>query len=239
MPEAGEPDMKMDQKSYLERERDYWEARTEFEWLSEREIRVILDIIPPMRGDILELCSGSGMFTKYIPERFRSYTCLDLSQSMLDGLHQMLPNITPVLGNAENLYFPPSSFDMVLVFAGLHHIPNEDLAIQNAYTVLRPGGAFVAFEPNDSCWYRRPMLKMKSLLDLYTADERFLKPNEMISKMKMAGFVDITTKYRTPEYNPAHLRTFINKFLSGMMQIASSLSDAPNWQSFFVITGKK
>ena len=223
----------------LEREREYWEAVTEFEWLSEDGIRSVLGLFPPIHGDVLELCSGSGMFTRRIPEEYLSYTCLDLSQSLLDRLHTDLPNITPTQGNAENPEFPPASFDMVLVFAGLHHIPDEAKAIKRAQELLRPGGVFAAFEPNADCWYRKPMLRMKQLLNLYTEDERFLKPDDIHQQMKTAGYKEIELKYLTPVYNPAHLRTGFNKILSSMMMIASKLNNAPRWQSFFIILGYK
>jgi len=238
-PDEGDPAMNPGQKAHLKRERDYWEALTEFEWLSESGIESVLKLLPPIRGDVLELCSGSGMFTIRVPKHFKSYTCLDLSQSLLDSLHQVCQDIIPVQGNAEDPEFPPSSFDMVLVFAGLHHIPDENAAIENAYALLRPGGLLVAFEPNADCWYRKPMLKLKDLLNLYTDDERFLKPGDISQKMKSTGFENIEIKYRTPEYNPKHLRTFLNKTLSGLMRIASKLNEAPNWQSFFVIVGTK
>jgi ubiquinone/menaquinone biosynthesis C-methylase UbiE len=226
-------------QTVLEREQDYWEAQTEFEWLSESGIRSILDIIPPVQGDVLEFCSGSGMFTRRITPTYDSYTCLDLSQAMLVYLYQRVPQIMPVVCNVEDPGFKRSSFDMVLVFAGLHHVPNENLAVQKAYDLLRPGGVFIAFEPNASCWYRKPMLKIKNLLKLYTQDERFLHPDDLHKKMELAGFVEIETRYRTPEYNPTHLDTLLNKFLSGWMHFFSSLNPVPTWQSFFVMSGKK
>ena len=226
-------------QSYIRRERKYWEAQDEFEWLSVAGIAAVLDLVPPIRGDVLELCSGSGMFTRRIPGEFDRYVCLDLSQSLLEGLQHTRPDIIPLVGNAENRYFPPSSFDQVLVFAGLHHIPNEERTIKTAFTLLRPGGIFVAFEPNANCWYRKPMLRFKNLLGLYTEDERFLNPEDIYQMMISSGFGKVDIKYCTPEFNPAHLRTRLNKGLSGLMRFASKLSKAPNWQSFFVICGQK
>jgi ubiquinone/menaquinone biosynthesis C-methylase UbiE len=157
----------------------------------------------------------------------------------LDSLHKELPKITPVQGNAEDPDFPPDSFDRVLVFAGLHHLPDEVRAIRNAYTLLRPGGIFMAFEPNLNCWYRKPMLNLKNLLKLYTEDERFLSPLDVHQAMETTGFDNIQTKFETPEYNPAHLNSALNKLLWKLMHVTSTLSAGPAWQSFFVIIGKK
>jgi ubiquinone/menaquinone biosynthesis C-methylase UbiE len=227
------------QAEHLAREREYWSACDEFEWLSEQGIQSVLNLLPPIQGDILELCSGSGMFTKRVPKQFTSYTCLDLSKSLLENLHKQLPEIIPVLGNAENPDFPSASFDMVLVFAGLHHIPDEAKVMRSAYKLLRPNGVFAAFEPNADCWYRKPMLRMKRLLKLYTEDERFLHPADIYQEMEKAQYKKIELKYLTPGYNPTHLRTTINHMLANLMRVASKLNNDPAWQSFFIIKGYK
>jgi len=43
---------------------------------------------------VLELCSGSGMFTKYVKKEYNSYTCLDLSNTLLDKLNDFIPHIS-------------------------------------------------------------------------------------------------------------------------------------------------
>jgi len=231
--------MKPYSRKILDRERAYWESHTEFEWLSERGIQAVLDVIPPVRGDVLGLCSGSGMFPKRIPVEHNRYFSLDLSQSMLKKQYEMIPKIYPVVGNAMHPSFLSSSIDMVLVFAGLHHLPNVKIAIQNSYRILRPGGQFIAFEPNADCWYRKPMLWLKKYLNLYTEDERFLFPEAVKDDMKDVGFRENKIQYLTPEYNPDHLNTSFNKVLSIFVKIAAQINQGPNWQSFFVIVGKK
>jgi hypothetical protein len=64
-------------------------------------------------------------------------------------------------------------------------------------------------------------------------------PGDTLRKMSEAGFRDIEIKYSTPEYNPDHLKTKLNRLLSKMMQFAAAIHDGPRWQSFFVIYGKK
>ena len=83
------------------------------------------------------------------------------------------------------------------------------------------------------------MLKMKNMLNLYTEDERFLSPEGISQAMETAGFENIQTKFVTPEYNPAHLSSALNKLLWKLMHMASSLGDGPYWQSFFVMIAKK
>lgn len=226
-------------KNQFDRERSYWDSKTGFEWVSESGIEAVLEEIPLVHGDVLELCSGSGMFSKRLPNRYDLYASLDLSQSMLMKLRKDILGVDPVVGDAEILPISSFSFDHVLVFAGLHHLQNEGKAKGNAYRVLRPGGVFFAFEPNAACWYRKPMLWFKGILNLYTEDERFLFPEAVKEYMEDAGFVDIEIKYLTPEYNPNHLGTALGRLLSVLMKMAASISQGSSWQSFFIITGKK
>ena len=231
--------MKITSKDILNREKEYWDSHDEFIWLSERGIKSVLEFLPLIHGDVLELCSGSGMFTIFIPTQYCQYISLDLSQRMLENQLQGSPGIRPVVGNAMNPPCLSSSFDFVLIFAGLHHLPNESKAIQNTYRMLRSGGQFVAFEPNSKCWYRKPMMWLKGILNLYTEDEGFLSPEVIQNKLTKAGFSEIEIKYLTPEYNPAHLKNFLNKVLSIFVKLAAKVHNGPYWQTFFIIIGKK
>jgi len=121
----------IDYQRVVEREEYYWGSLAEFDWIEEASIKDILLFLSPLYGDVLELCAGSGTFTRHIPASFRSYTCLDISQPMLDTLQKKLPHLRTVRGNAENPDFPEASFDAILVFGGLHHLPNMELTITN------------------------------------------------------------------------------------------------------------
>jgi ubiquinone/menaquinone biosynthesis C-methylase UbiE len=223
----------------LLREKRYWEAKTTFEWLSERGIRTVLERIPEINGDVLEMCSGSGMFTRHVPKRYNSYTCMDLSQTLLDELALRIPDVQIVQGNAEEPEFEENTFDLILIFAGLHHLPNLERAIVASERMLKPGGSFIAFEPNAKCWYRKPMLPLKKLLKLYTDDERFLEPQQVHQTMDECGFRKTRIDYVTPEYNPEHLASSLNRLLAKFIYIAAKMSPGVRWQTFFVIQGIK
>ncbi len=50
----------------IKREKEYWEKQDEFEWLSVKNVRSIVERIGAPEGRVLELCIGSGMFTRQI-----------------------------------------------------------------------------------------------------------------------------------------------------------------------------
>lgn len=223
----------------VQREREYWEAHGEYKWMDDESIARVVKLVPHLKGSVLELCSGSGMFTRELPRTYDSYTCLDLSENLLKGLKKILPHIQTVQGDAQNPDFPDESFDTILIFAGLHHLPDLDTTLKNVYRLLKPGGVFFCYEPNNDCWYRRPMLWMRDILKLYTEDERFLSPKDVSEIMRRSGLVDLKLEFITPGYDENHLKLPLQKILGKTVQTTSSFSKHPSFQTFFTLTGKK
>jgi ubiquinone/menaquinone biosynthesis C-methylase UbiE len=234
MPTANTPIAEHDEA--LAREREYWTAHDEFDWMTDRSQDETVAALPPVRGDVLELCIGSGLLSDRIPRTFRTYTGLDISQPLLDTARAKIPDATLVQGDAEQPPFPDASFDAVLVFAGLHHLPDWRRSVANAYRVLRPGGVFVCFEPNKLAWYRAPMWLLRERIGIYTDDEVFLDPREVGAAMRASGFADLATRYTTPRLRPSFL-TAPNRALARCMYAAAALGAAERTQSFFMLTG--
>jgi SAM-dependent methyltransferase len=223
----------------VEREKQYWNNIGEFDWLTPQSIRLILSGCLPIDGDVLELCSGTGMFTRSMPRTFRSYTCLDISAARLTRLGRALPDLTLVQGDAHKLAFADCSFDRVCVFAGLHHLPNYQMAINESYRVLRPHGHFVCFEPNARCWYRRVANPVRRMTGLFTEDEVFLDPSELAENFSSAGFIRVESEYTTPRYDEDFLGNLLNRLLARLVYAAAQISLHHNSQAFVFMTARK
>lgn len=222
----------------VEREKQYWEEHDEFDWMSDASKSRTVRLLPALTGDVLELCVGSGLLTEYIPRRYRSYTGLDISQPLLETLKRKVPHVQALQGNAEDLPFEPESFDAVLVFAGLHHLPHFERSIVDSYRVLRPGGTFVCLEPNKKAWYRVPMFLLRDFIGIYSEDETVLDPTYVATTMQGAGFRDVETTFLTPRLKPSFLSPR-NRVLARIMYAAAALGNAQYTQSFFLISGRK
>lgn len=111
-------------------------------------------------GDWLDLGCGSGaILTHWIQSGFRgSYTGLDFSQALLTEARMNLairpahPELEVFYGHADLLapdwhnVIKGRTFDGVLAFASLHHLPgsnNRLKLIQQIHQSLRPGGTFI------------------------------------------------------------------------------------------------
>jgi len=161
-----------------------------------------------------------------------------ISQPLLDTLHRRMSELTLLQGDAEELSFEDGSFDAVLVFAGLHHLPHYARSLHHAYRVLRPGGTFVCFEPNKRAWYRAPMWAVRDLIGIYTEDEVFLDPGEVEAVLRREGFTDVVTRFTTPRLKPSFLSP-TNRVLAHAMYAGASIGRAARTQSFFLTTARK
>jgi ubiquinone/menaquinone biosynthesis C-methylase UbiE len=98
---------------------------------------------------VLELGCGTGEYTERIARTGAFLVALDLVPDLLRvAASRALPTTTQlVLGDAESLPFPDSSFDAVVGNAVLHHL-RLDSALDEIRRVLRPGGRCAFTEPN-------------------------------------------------------------------------------------------
>lgn len=227
----------------LRRERAYWEAYQDLDWVADASKRDAVAQIPRLDGDILELCVGAGTFTQAVPSGYSTYTGVDLSRSLLHALRRRL-EVGAVHADAQELPFREEAYDAVLVFSGLHHLPQVPRAIAEAYRVLRPGGCFFCFEPNDRAWYRAPMRflrhrrRVRQFIGIYSDDETYLDPSATAQILAAHSFRDIRVSYLTPRFRPGYLGA-ANRVFAQAIYAAAALGSAAGTQSYFGLSARK
>ncbi len=112
---------------------------------------------PPRRSGwtSLDVAGGTGDIAFRIVEashRQAHVTVLDINGSML-GVGQeraakrgLSANLDFVEANAEELPFADASFDAYTVAFGIRNVPRIEVALAEAYRVLKPGGRFLCLE---------------------------------------------------------------------------------------------
>ncbi len=102
----------------------------------------------PAGTRVVDLGCGSGVFTGVLQQR--GYRCVgvDLSPKLIALAQANFPGIDFHVGDIEHLPFADASFDGVLLSGVVHHLPEPSRCAEEVFRILRPGGKFVAFDPN-------------------------------------------------------------------------------------------
>ena len=107
---------------------------------------------------VLDVAGGTGDIAFRIVEasgRLAHATVLDINGSMLAvGAERaekkgLTPNLTFVEANAEELPFEDRSFDAYTIAFGIRNVPRIDVALSEAYRVLKRGGRLLVLEFSD------------------------------------------------------------------------------------------
>ena len=110
-------------------------------------------LLPLDGARILELGCGAGMLTRRIAQagqrrNLAAYE-VDKAQHRKNLQSAAVANIEFKYGGAESIPEPDASFDIVLMFKSLHHVPVAAMpqALREIHRVLKPGGWLYVSEP--------------------------------------------------------------------------------------------
>ena len=120
---------------------------------------IMINALNPPRSDapfaLLDVAGGTGDISfraaKEAGYGFHATVC-DINSDMLAvGRERAAKNhledrVDFVEGNAEALTFPDRAFDAYTIAFGIRNVPRIDLALKEAYRVLKPGGRFLCLE---------------------------------------------------------------------------------------------
>jgi demethylmenaquinone methyltransferase/2-methoxy-6-polyprenyl-1,4-benzoquinol methylase len=120
---------------------------------------VMINALNPPRNDapfaLLDVAGGTGDIAfraaKASGAGFRATVC-DINPDMLAvgreraAARHLDDQVSFVEGNAETLAFPNGAFDAYTIAFGIRNVPRIDLALAEAFRVLKPGGRFLCLE---------------------------------------------------------------------------------------------
>lgn len=140
---------------------------------------------------VVDLGCGSGVFTDALQRRGYRCTGVDLSPKLIAIAQGKYKDIDFMTGDIEALPFADGSFDGVLLSGVVHHLPELSRCAAEVYRILRPGGAFVAFDPNRMnpfmYLYRDRSSPFYSSVGV-TENERPVLAGEIATVFEKAGF---------------------------------------------------
>jgi demethylmenaquinone methyltransferase/2-methoxy-6-polyprenyl-1,4-benzoquinol methylase len=176
-----------------------------------RTARTFSHILSRPDAQILDLCCGTGDMTsalrrragKAAPKIFGA----DFSHAMLERAAQKSSG-TPlrwIEADALRLPFPDASFDLVTAAFGFRNLADYDAGLREIARVLRPGGEAGILDFSEPgglmgkiyrVYFKHVLPKIGTLISgvrgpyayLPASVERFPEPDEMLQRMKQAGF---------------------------------------------------
>jgi SAM-dependent methyltransferase len=94
------------------------------------------------RSRVLDVACGPGYVSEAAAARGAEPVGLDVAEAMVEQARLRCPNLSFVVGDAQQLPFPDASFDSVTMNFGILHLAEPERAIAEARRVLAPGGRF-------------------------------------------------------------------------------------------------
>ncbi len=184
-----------------------------------RTARRFRHILQRSEARVLDLCCGTGDMAFALYRRAAKtkpeITGADFSAAMLERARSKGKN-TPIVwleADALNLPFPEAHFDLVTTAFGFRNLADYDAGLREVLRVLRPGGEIGILDFSEprgivgalyKVYFRHVLPKIGSLISgvkgpysyLPASVERFPEPDELIERMRRAGFRDVSwTRY--------------------------------------------
>ncbi len=122
-------------------DREYGGATKYQDWLSQLRAAI------PAGGAVLDLGCGSGLpVALNLSGAGFAVTGVDISEVQVTRARELVPQAEFIRADVSTVEFPPESFDAVVTFYALIHIPVQEHLplLRKAAAWLRPGGLFVA-----------------------------------------------------------------------------------------------
>ena len=149
---------------------------------------------------VLEIGCGQGAGAQIIYDLFspETYFGIDLDPRMIRRARKKaggLPNATFLEGDVSDLQFPDSSFDLIIDFGILHHVPNWQEALAEVHRVLKVHGEFLFEDLSLETWERGIGIPFKRIAD-HPYDQMFRK-RDFVDELLAHRFV-VKTQESSP-----------------------------------------
>ncbi|MEH2487019.1 class I SAM-dependent methyltransferase [Bradyrhizobium sp. AZCC 2230] len=193
---------------------------------------------------VADLGCGSGVFTDLLRQQGYVPVGLDISPKLIGLGRTKYPNVEFLEGDVEHLPFETGSLDGVLLSGLVHHLPDPTLCAAEAFRALKPGGSFVAFDPNRMnpfmYLYRDRSSPFYSSVGV-TENERPVLAHQIASVFQRSGF-EVGTDYIS-DLNYRYLASSKLRWLLPAYNAIDRVAFAPRFmrplRSFVLTYGEK
>ena len=155
---------------------------------------------------IADLGAGEGMISQLLAEKTKKVYCIDSSKSMVRigkelAQSKKLANLTYKHGDIEKVPLPKGSVDLALMSQSLHHAQRPEVALSEAFRILREDGQLVVLDLKKH--------QFEKARDLYGDKWLGFAENELYRMVKEAGFRKVKVETVSKEEQEPYFETIL------------------------------
>lgn len=146
---------------------------------------------------VADLGAGEGMISQLMARRAAKVWCIDNSPRMVEVGTELaakngLANLEYKLGELEQVPLPDQSVDLALLSQALHHARRPQVAVKEAWRILKPGGQVAVLDLKEHTF--------EKARELYADEWLGFTESSLHAFLKKAGFqqVEVNVVAREP-----------------------------------------
>jgi ubiquinone/menaquinone biosynthesis C-methylase UbiE len=169
---------------------------------------------------VLEVGCGTGNYIIAVQEEI-GCTCfaIDPSKEMLAKAYSRNHEVRFELGQAEELAFPESTFNLVFSVDVIHHVSDRQTYYQEAFKVLKPGGLICTVTDSEDIIRARQPLAHYFPEAVGPEVDRYPRIQSLRQMMETAGFEKIVEKRVEQRTSIIDIQAYRDKAFSSLYLI--------------------
>jgi len=167
-----------------------------------------------VRGPLLDVGCGGGLFLGMMRERGRSVVGLDNSAAAA-RIAWSRQHVPAVCGDLEHAPLEAGAFAAITMFHVLEHVRDPRAYLSSAHRLLKPGGRLIAQTPDAACWQFRLLGRAWTGLDVPRHLFDF-RASDLALLIESCGFQVLRRKHFSWRDNPAGMSSSVAPGLDPM-----------------------